>query len=201
MNMVKGITIPKPCHQQWEQMIPVNDGRHCESCCKTVTDFTEMSTEAVIAALSSKGNLCGRFETGQLANINALLKRPLSSEISWRKLSIAAAFAGVFATFQAAAKIPEHALSHGSAKLNAIGDTIIHRKKAIVIECKSLTAKHIDLNTSATKPDTMSTRVHVNESVQTTLVGEIVIRGWRRYSFFHRLWQTINWPVRKIFGN
>lgn len=65
------ISIPKPCHEDWEAMIPNEQGRHCNSCVKTVIDFTSMSDEEVKHFLLHKkeGSLCGRFRTAQLHQI------------------------------------------------------------------------------------------------------------------------------------
>jgi hypothetical protein len=65
------ITIPKPCHEDWNIMTPSEQGRHCNACCKTVTDFTAMSDEAVQQYFSKNKNekLCGRFKNEQLSRI------------------------------------------------------------------------------------------------------------------------------------
>ena len=47
MTHIKNISIPQPCSQSWQQMTPVEQGRHCESCCKTVVDFTPMSNDEI----------------------------------------------------------------------------------------------------------------------------------------------------------
>ncbi len=197
--MIKSISIPEPCSQQWQQMTPVDGGRHCESCCKTVIDFTKMSAKEVIVTLSSKGNICGRFETDQLANVNAVLQQPLPSKKSWKKLSIAAAFAGVLAIGEATAKIPGRVLSNTSTKPNAIADTLKRVKRVNTIESKLLTAKQINLNTNLTDRDTINnTAPQIYESLQGMVGGIVVQRGWMN-SFFHRLWHSITWPVRMIF--
>lgn len=70
MSQIKSVNIPKPCHETWQAMTPVSDGRYCQSCCKTVMDFTQMSNNEIISYLSSNTNICGRFNNGQMSNIN-----------------------------------------------------------------------------------------------------------------------------------
>jgi hypothetical protein len=70
MANIKSISIPQPCHQSWQQMAPITAGRHCENCCKTVTDFTTMSNDEIITYLNLNSNTCGRFEKQQLSSIN-----------------------------------------------------------------------------------------------------------------------------------
>lgn len=61
------ITIPQPCHEDWNAMTPAQQGRHCASCNKLVMDFTAMSDAQIIAYFqSAKGNTCGRFYNNQL---------------------------------------------------------------------------------------------------------------------------------------
>src|ERR1700722_12746828 len=59
--------IPSPCGENWEHMQPAEKARHCDRCCKTVVDFTEMSDEAIIRYVSERpGNICGRLMPDQL---------------------------------------------------------------------------------------------------------------------------------------
>ena len=58
------ITIPKPCHEDWNKMTENQEGRHCNSCMKTVIDFTRMNDDEVRNFLVSKKeeHVCGRFQ-------------------------------------------------------------------------------------------------------------------------------------------
>jgi hypothetical protein len=48
-------------------MQPAEKGRHCQSCCKTVVDFTEMSDAEIFRHLSQAGqHVCGRLMPDQL---------------------------------------------------------------------------------------------------------------------------------------
>ena len=72
MRQPVSLTIPQPCHQSWAAMTPVNAGRHCAACEKTVVDFTLKTDAEILAFLAgaTSGRTCGRFAAGQL-------KRPL----------------------------------------------------------------------------------------------------------------------------
>lgn len=62
------ITIPTPCHENWDAMTPEEKGRFCAVCSKTVRDFTIASDEEIISAFSepSAKNICGYFDESQL---------------------------------------------------------------------------------------------------------------------------------------
>jgi hypothetical protein len=48
-------------------MQPVERGRHCEHCCKTVVDFTEMSDEEIVRYVMERpSGICGRLMPDQL---------------------------------------------------------------------------------------------------------------------------------------
>jgi len=62
------ITIPTPCHENWDTMTPEEKGRFCSVCSKTVRDFTTASDEEIIVAFSdpAEKNICGNFYESQL---------------------------------------------------------------------------------------------------------------------------------------
>lgn len=60
------ISIPEPCHEGWQNMTPVERGRFCSSCQKTVLDFTHLSDNEIIKLVSKNDNLCGRINISQL---------------------------------------------------------------------------------------------------------------------------------------
>jgi len=66
------ISIPTPCHEDWNKMTPDETGRHCSSCAKSVVDFTGMSDDEVkLFFLNKKEDerVCGRFKQTQLHRI------------------------------------------------------------------------------------------------------------------------------------
>ena len=62
------IQLPKPCHENWDNMSPVEQGRFCNSCQKAVVDFTVMSDAQLVAFFKkpSTGSVCGRFDNDQV---------------------------------------------------------------------------------------------------------------------------------------
>ncbi len=62
------LTIPAPCHENWEAMTPVEKGRFCAACQKQVMDFSRMNDRQVAEFFKkpSTGSVCGRFMQDQL---------------------------------------------------------------------------------------------------------------------------------------
>lgn len=61
------LTIPTPCHENWDNMNIEEKGRFCSVCSKTVTDFTASSDDEIIEVFSnSPKNSCGNFNELQL---------------------------------------------------------------------------------------------------------------------------------------
>ncbi len=62
------LTIAEPCHENWENMSPVDKGKFCGSCQKQVVDFSDMSDRQVAEFFKkpTTGSVCGRFMTDQL---------------------------------------------------------------------------------------------------------------------------------------
>jgi hypothetical protein len=62
------LTVPEPCHENWDAMSPVEKGKFCGSCQKQVVDFSNMNDRQVAEFFKkpSTGSVCGRFMTDQL---------------------------------------------------------------------------------------------------------------------------------------
>lgn len=59
--------IPKPCHENWNNMTPQEKGRHCDVCSKVVVDFTQKTPVEVDKIMNeAEGKVCGNFNINQL---------------------------------------------------------------------------------------------------------------------------------------
>lgn len=106
MTHIKSITIEKPCDQSWQQMIEQSNGRYCGHCSKTVVDFTRMTDEDIIAYLSIRNHVCGRFDTEQLNKLNQDLTYNRKSFLNWKSWGMAAMILGFSQYLKADTKQP-----------------------------------------------------------------------------------------------
>jgi len=62
------LNIAEPCHENWQEMTPIERGAYCKACCKEVVDFTNMADEDIIEYFEKrKGQqVCGRLKNVQL---------------------------------------------------------------------------------------------------------------------------------------
>jgi len=95
------ISIPEPCHEDWNKMTPNDNGRFCMSCAKTVVDFTSMLPEEIQHFFIQNKNekICGRFKKSQLETITIQIpNRILYSQTHYRKIFLLALFVAMGTT-------------------------------------------------------------------------------------------------------
>jgi len=167
-NEIK-ISIPKPCHEDWNKMTPNEKGSFCGKCCKTVVDFTNKSPEEIRTTLLAESGkkVCGRFMSDQLdekpkSNIN--LNIPLyllPKNISYRKaFAIALFFA--FGTSLFSCRTTEDHL---------VGDIAFVDSTQITQQLIGDTTKNIlEGDTTSTK-----TKIGIKKPVCTPLQGDVDI--------------------------
>lgn len=84
------LSIPQPCHEDWDKMTPAENGRHCQNCRKEVIDFSLLSDQQILNLIAqSKSGLCGRFSADQLDR--QMFPRPISHISPWTKAGLLAA--------------------------------------------------------------------------------------------------------------
>jgi hypothetical protein len=73
MKTALRLSIPNPCQEKWETFSPAPNGAFCQSCSKTVVDFTKLRDDEVVAYLGAhSGIICGRFRQEQLKTYREL---------------------------------------------------------------------------------------------------------------------------------
>ncbi|OXB18453.1 energy transducer TonB [Flavobacterium reichenbachii] len=89
------ITVPEPCHEDWDKMMPKDNGRFCMSCSKTIVDFTSMLPEEIQHFLiqNQTERICGRFRKSQLETINIEIPSQIMySQTNYRKMFLLVLF-------------------------------------------------------------------------------------------------------------
>jgi hypothetical protein len=109
------LAIPVPCHENWDNMSPVEKGRFCGSCQKQVVDFSNMSDREIAQFFKkpSKGSVCGRFMQDQLdRNIEIPKKR-----IPWLKYFFQFALPAFLISMKATAQGKVTIINQGKASI------------------------------------------------------------------------------------
>src|SRR5690606_37083025 len=68
------ISVPKPCYENWNEMLPEEKGRFCLSCQKCVYDLSKISDKEIIITLKNEPNICIKSNTDELRRINHLIE-------------------------------------------------------------------------------------------------------------------------------
>ena len=95
MNSKSKITIPKPCHENWNAMTPKDKGKFCNSCSKTVVDFTKKSPLEIKQYLieHKSERVCGHFYKKQLDSIVIEIPQiTFHQQLSFQKIFVLALF-------------------------------------------------------------------------------------------------------------
>lgn len=103
------ISIPTPCHENWQQMTAVDKGKFCASCEKKVFDFTNSSDREIASELKNTENACGRFSITQ---IDRDLVIPKDKSSIWIAASAAALSLLTIGTNKALAQTPVNTEQH-----------------------------------------------------------------------------------------
>lgn len=69
------LTIPTPCHEDWEAMSGSDRRRHCEACGTRVTDLSALSAWRARLSLAVRSNGCFRYTTDANGQVRARRSR------------------------------------------------------------------------------------------------------------------------------
>jgi len=137
------IKIPEPCHEDWSQMTPVEQGRHCMSCQKTVVDFTPMSKHRIAEYMKSHvGALCGRFYKDQL-EVNLLPAKKNKWYAKYAALLIGLMPMTTFG--QSVEEKTELSIVKGKRVMDLIPDKIIESQPIETQEVKNITLDAVEI--------------------------------------------------------
>lgn len=83
------LSLPQPCSESWDKMIPQEQGRFCEHCKRCVVDFKGFSDKELYQYFTAHAGerICGRVHTAQL---NRTISIPHQPNSLLYKLAIAA---------------------------------------------------------------------------------------------------------------
>ncbi len=81
MKQTFKINIPNPCFENWDEMTPQKNGKHCASCNKIVVDFTKMTDVEVKGFFvnNQSAKTCGHFYKHQISDNRNRFKNTLIS--------------------------------------------------------------------------------------------------------------------------
>ena len=196
---IKYISIPKPCHEQWQQMAVAGNGRYCDHCCKTVVDFSVMSNEEVIAHLTNRDKVCGRFAPFQLSAINNQLAIERTSSFKGRFMM---AFLGGLMAFTNS-KAKEHYIKtdkHSEMQKSMVSDTIIKKtskmrssakRNSKMIKADTLTLEPMNSHTGNLPRRDISDTVFKANNLNLTFLSGTVGGIYVRRPFIWRAWHKI----------
>ena len=134
--MESKISIPEPCNENWNSMSPNKNGKFCNSCDKTVIDFTKMNNPEIQKYFSENSNnerICGYYKFNQVENENNIKYNNLRNRfnrIKVKPIKIIALFSlSILFTFTScimgkrAEEKPEEVIENDTIKKSGINNT------------------------------------------------------------------------------
>jgi hypothetical protein len=83
------IKVIEPCTQDWDSMNHNELGKYCQSCLKTVIDFSSLREDEINSYFQKNwnSNLCGRFKLSQVENVKVYIEKKAlrKSNPLWKK--------------------------------------------------------------------------------------------------------------------
>lgn len=162
------ISIPKPCHEDWSKMTPNEKGKFCNSCAKTVVDFTQKSIPEIQEFLLENRNkkVCGHFYKKQLDSI--VIEIP--EEVLYQNLSFSRMFLLVMLITMGTTLFSCNSANGKKQKIENI----------VVVDSIKKTTKQIDLKIGVNKDSTNSEiPAPINKVVEIIPpeIEEVIING------------------------
>ncbi len=170
------ISIPKPCHEDWNKMTPDAKGAFCGSCQKSVYDFSKKTDEEIIEVFEKeeKGKICGRFAPAQLTRPVVSFGNPNTTS---RLAIFAYALLMVFgaALFNGADAYGQEMMK-GEMKVKMMGKPSIRQIDAPIVLTKEVTKDSI-IDVKKVKPIGcgLNVRGQRDKDVELMTVGQMIM--------------------------
>ncbi len=128
------LSIPTPCHENWNNMQPTEKGRFCNACAKQVVDFSAMSDREVLNYLNNlKGQqICGRATPGQLSRVMEQLGPAKKMHWFWQYAALFLLFFSGSREANAQKKVVSVTVQPPSDKDRIVGEIAIQRPKRAI---------------------------------------------------------------------
>ncbi|MBK8498621.1 MAG: carboxypeptidase-like regulatory domain-containing protein [Flavobacteriales bacterium] len=160
------ISVPTPCHENWNAMTPAGTGRHCDKCQHTVMDLTQASDRQLIDLFRADAMpKCARFTQGQLDRVIALEERSA-------RLMPAAALGAAMAFGAPGADAQNCTPTLGKMAVAQPAD-VLQVGQMMVAPLKDHASEDSERGNMAITGDTIATEIDLHET------GEVEIRGGR----------------------
>lgn len=125
------LTIPSPCHENWNTFTPTRRGGFCQSCSKEVIDFTQYTDEQVKDYFKSRPqNTCGRFRPNQLKTY-MLVEPKAAPRLGWLSLFLSGIMLLFTSRFAQAQSLPKPTTEQVHVKCEINQQTNTTRKQLI----------------------------------------------------------------------
>ena len=180
------ISIPEPCHEGWQNMTPVEKGRFCASCQKTVLDFTYLSDNEIINLVNKNDDLCGRISTSQL-NRNLIETKRTSNCFGYLATSVLA-FLGLGTSTIVAQERPVTEqtdlkyLNKATDSVKKITITgVVKDDDGMPLPGVLVTIKNTSIGTQANEKGTFSIKANLEDILEFSFLGyedkEVIIKS------------------------
>lgn len=129
-NTIK-FSIPKPCHEDWNEMTTEERGRFCSVCSKTVIDFTSSNNQQIQEYLSQnkEQSVCGRFKNEQL---DSSFTFSIPQSVLYQKRSFHKAFLlALFVTMGATLFSCKNSNNQTMGEVAVVNDTVLSQTDSL----------------------------------------------------------------------
>lgn len=167
------ISIPKPCHEDWDKMTDTEKGKFCNACQKNVVDFTRLSEQEIIKLIEkSSTGICGRAYNNQLDKVMYIKNHRTNFPFKMQLFAGLITLATLQPVFTYASKPITQSTANFNTKENPFEDV---KKKSLHDSTFTITGRVVDVNTKIPISSALVIQVGTSNKVMTNDFGEFEI--------------------------